>query len=131
MTSQPRILTDNQKLFLSVLFDEAGGDLKKAKELAGYSPETRVSEVTRSIRDEIIELSKQMLAVNSVKAAKAIIETIDLDSDVEPGTLARAKARKEAAESILDRVGVGKKDTLDVNASGVGNIFILPSKNKT
>ena len=35
-----RQLTENQVKFLEVLFDEAGGDVVKAKKLAGYSDNT-------------------------------------------------------------------------------------------
>jgi hypothetical protein len=39
--------------------------------------------------------------------------------------------RIQAAQTILDRVGLGKKDTLEVNVNTTGGIFVLPTKNDT
>ena len=38
-----RQLTEQQQKFLSVLFDEAGGNIAQAKKLAGYADTTSVS----------------------------------------------------------------------------------------
>ena len=36
--------------------------------------------------------------------------------------------RVQAAQTILDRVGLGKRDTLDVKHEVTGGVFILPAK---
>jgi hypothetical protein len=39
-----------------------------------------------------------------------------------------ANVKLQAAQTILDRVGLGKKERLDVNHNVSGGIFILPEK---
>jgi len=46
------------------------------------------------------------------------------DSDAIP----QANIKLQAAQTILDRVGVVKKEKLDVNHNVSGGIFILPQK---
>jgi hypothetical protein len=43
----------------------------------------------------------------------------------------QANVRIQAAQTILDRVGLGKKETLDVNVNSTGGLFILPTKKET
>ena len=43
----------------------------------------------------------------------------------------QANVRIQAAQTILDRVGLGKKDTLDVNVNDTSGLFILPTKKET
>jgi hypothetical protein len=40
----------------------------------------------------------------------------------------QANIKVQAAQTILDRVGVTKKERLDVNHNVTGGIFILPEK---
>jgi hypothetical protein len=39
--------------------------------------------------------------------------------------------RIQAAQQILDRVGLGKTDRLDVTVNTQGGLFILPAKEET
>ena len=47
-----RDLTEKQKLFLAVLFEQAEGDPLVAKKLAGYSDNVSTSSVTASLVDD-------------------------------------------------------------------------------
>jgi hypothetical protein len=40
----------------------------------------------------------------------------------------QASVRLQAAQTILDRVGLGKSDRLDVTHNVQGGLFILPAK---
>ena len=40
----------------------------------------------------------------------------------------QANVRLQAAQTILDRIGLGKTDRVDVNHTTNGGVFILPSK---
>ena len=40
----------------------------------------------------------------------------------------QANTKLQAAQTILDRVGVSKKERLDVNHNVNGGIFVLPEK---
>ena len=52
----------------------------------------------------------------------------NLDED---GTTPQASIRLAAANSLLDRVGITKKDQLDINMKSLHGIFILPPKDGT
>lgn len=112
-------LTDQQKLFLEVLFDQAGGDVAKAKKLAGYSDTYPTSQVVKTLEEEIVVATKQFLSRNGPKAAMGLVGV--LDNPLELGV----KEKLVAAKDILDRIGVTKTEKIDISSNG---IFILPSK---
>jgi hypothetical protein len=45
-----RELTEKQSKFLEVLFEQAHGDVVRAKELAGYSENSPTSEIIKGIK---------------------------------------------------------------------------------
>lgn len=114
-----RALTDQQKLFLEVLFDQAKGDILKAKRLAGYHDGYPTSSVVKTLQDEIVEATKSFLARSGPKAAISLVDV--LDNPTELGI----KEKIAAARDILDRVGVSKTEKIDVSTNG---IFVLPAK---
>jgi len=120
--TQKRSLTNTQEKFLDVLFGEAKGNLKKAGELAGYS-EHSYPKVVRNLKQEIISRAENYLATHSAKAATKLVGMLDED-----GTTPHANIRLEAAKQILDRIGIAKKDQLDINMKALHGIFILPAK---
>jgi len=115
-------LTDKQKTFLSVLFGEAQGDPRTAAEIAGYAP-TSYPKVVHGLKDQIIERAETVLAAHSPKAALSIANAIDDD-----GSMPGASIRMEAAKQILDRVGIIKREKIDIDAKIAHGIFILPAK---
>ena len=46
----------------------------------------------------------------------------------EDGTTPHASIRLEAAKQILDRIGIAKKEKIDINMRAMHGIFILPAK---
>ena len=123
--TQKRNLTDMQEKFLDVLFAEAKGNPREAARLAGYS-ENSYSKVIRNLKKEITELAENHLSTHSAQAANRLITLLDED-----GTTPQASIRLAAANSILDRVGIVKKDQLDINMKALHGIFILPAKDGT
>mgnify|MGYP006407095043 FL=1 len=117
-------LTDSQEKFLDALFGEAQGNPKKAGELAGYS-EHSYPKVLRNLKQEIVSRAENYLAVHSAKAATKMVNMLDED-----GTTPHANIRLEAAKQILDRIGITKKEQVDINMKAVHGIFILPAKDK-
>lgn len=116
-------LTPRQEKFLSVLFDEANGNFRRAMELAGYSKNTPLSDILTPLRDEIVTLSKSYLAL---KAPQAIFEMVSIyDNPARPG----ANNIINVSREILDRGGVLKATEVQTNTE-VRNIFILPPKAK-
>ena len=119
---QNKELSDKQKQFLSALFGEAEGNPREAAKVAGYSP-TSYPKVVQGLKDEIIERAESVLAAHSPKAAISMANAIDDDGSI-PG----ANIRMEAAKQVLDRVGLVKKEKIDINAKVAHGIFILPPK---
>tara|TARA_X000001388_G_scaffold75942_1_gene71963 strand:- start:169 stop:609 length:441 start_codon:yes stop_codon:yes gene_type:complete len=115
-------LTDTQEKFLDALFGEAKGNPKKAGELAGYS-EHSYPKVLRNLKSEIVSRAETYLATHSAKAATKMVDMLDED-----GTTPQASIRMEAAKQILDRIGIAKKEKLDVNVKALHGLFILPPK---
>ena len=115
-------LTEKQKIFLSALFGEANGEPRAAAEIAGYAP-TSYPKVVQGLKDQIIERAETVLAAHSPKAALSIANAIDDD-----GSMPGASIRMEAAKQILDRVGIIKREKIDIDAKIAHGIFILPAK---
>ena len=112
-TDPKRKLTEKQASFLDALF-ENGGKISEAMRTAGYN--TSRSKLMQSMRDEIAARTKDYLAVNGVKAATRIVNQMDM--------------RMKAAESILDRIGVSKKQTQEITGQVVHGVVLLPAKNE-
>ena len=115
-----RNLTEKQEAFLNHLV-ETGGDFKKSAELAGYSGNHY--QVLRTLREEVVDLASDVLAREAPTAAFKIIEVMKSDKPIP-----QANNKLQAAQTILDRVGVSKTDRIDVTHTAAGGIFILPEK---
>ena len=115
-----RSLTDKQKLFLDVLFNEAKGDPYVAVKLAGYSKSVKTSSVTASLVDEINDLTRKFIAQSSTKAVYTMYSILGTEDFL------GSKEKIAAAKDILDRSGHTKVDKLEVKTSEP--LFILPSK---
>ena len=115
-----RDLTERQKKFLEVLFDQANGDPVQAKLLAGYSEHSGTSAIVASMKDEIMEETQLYMSRNAPKAAVAMVSGMD-----DPTQLG-IRDKLGAAKELLDRVGLIKTEKVQVEASG--GVMILPPK---
>ena len=116
-------LTVKQQTFLDHLID-TGGDPKKAAKLAGYS-ENGHWQVVQALKNEIIELASNILAQSAPKAAMKLVDVMESDDPIP-----QANIRIQAAQTILDRTGLGKQERMDVNHKVEGGLFILPAKDE-
>jgi len=116
-----RQLTERQQKFLSVLFDEAGGDVATAKKLAGYSDATSTTEVVNSMKEEILENTQTFMARNAPKAAMAMVGGL-----YDPTELG-IRDKLSAAKELLDRTGLVKTEKVQVEAKG--GVMLMPPKN--
>ena len=118
-----RELTTKQKIFLDELIDN-GGNVQQAVDKAGYAKTAR-SWLIPSLKNEIIERTKLHLAANSVKAANRIVEGLDSD-----GTLASSQmdTRIKAANDILDRIGISKRQEIVSESKILHGVVLLPAK---
>ena len=120
-----RNLTEQQQKFLDALSGEAQGDIKAALQVAGYK-DTSYYAVVKSLRQEIIDTANTILAHSAPKAAKKLVDVLESDEPIP-----QVNAKLQAAQTLLDRVGVAKKESINVNHNHSGGIFILPDKEET
>ena len=118
-------LTQKQENFLTALFSN-GGNISEALKTAKYSHHSR-KDVLASLKEEIAERTKVMLSGAAVKAADNIIKTMDVDVDAEIPTN-RLELRYRAAGDVLDRIGITKRQQIDVSGEIKLGIVLLPSK---
>lgn len=121
--AKEKVLTENQKAFISALLGDARGDFKLAKKLAGYADTVSVAEIMKSLKHEIREAAKDALAMASVQASFALTGAM-----LDPNAQGTGNIIK-AAESILNRVGVKEEDS--VSSLPDGAVLILPEKKVT
>ena len=114
-------LTTKQQVFLDNIV-ACNGNLKQAAEIAGYAPGSYTT-TAKSLRKEIIELAENIMAYSAPQAALKVVEMVTSDNP-----LPQANIRLQAAQTLLDRVGLGKKDKLEVDVQGSQGLFILPAK---
>jgi|TARA_R110000787_G_scaffold91272_2_gene192537 hypothetical protein len=120
--SSERDLTERQQKFLDCLI-QTGGDLKLAADLAGYA-EGSYLQVIKSLKNEIIDLATQILAQSAPRAAFKLVHVMESDEPIP-----QANVKLQAAQTILDRIGVSKTDKLDISVDdSSGSLFILPAK---
>ena len=115
-----RKLTEKQENFLNNVI-ETKGNLKLSAELAGYSGNHY--QVIQSLKQELVDLASDVLAKEAPSAAFKLVDVLTTDKPIP-----QANVQVQAAQTILDRVGLGKKERLDVNHNVQGGIFILPEK---
>lgn len=118
-------LTKKQETFLDSLFSN-GGNVVEAMQVSEYHPSSR-SNLLRSVRNEIAERTKSSLAGAAAKSAKRMEEALDADGTIPTSQM---ETRMKAAADILDRVGVSKRQEVDIRAEVIHGIVLLPAKKK-
>ena len=119
-----KTLTLKQETFLKNLVD-CNFDPQLAGEKAGYVS-TSIPSVVKSLRTEILDLTESILAQSAPKAALKIVNIMDSSQPIP-----QANIKMQAAQTILDRVGISKTERLDVKIESPTGLFILPAKNET
>ena len=117
-----KTLTKKQQTFLDCLIT-TNGDPRQAAELAGYSGNHY--QVIGALKNEIIDLATNVLANSAPEAAFKLVEIMNTNKP-----MPQIQNKLQAAQAILDRVGVVKKERLDVNHNIGSGVFILPEKRK-
>ena len=115
-----RTLSDQQKLFLQVLFEEAGGSIVEAKKLSGYATSTSTTSIVKALKDEIAEHTQMYIARNAPMAATAMV------SALRDPTQLGIKDKMSAAKDMMDRAGFAKTEKIEVKTTG--GVMLLPPK---
>ena len=121
--TRPTKISEKEELFLANLFSNGGAVVAAATD-AGYTKGS-VGWLRNKLADEIIRRSKNLLATASVKATQRLINTID-SPEINRGDDVRLKA----AESLLNRVGLGKEETHNHNVQAIHGVVLLPAKKR-
>ena len=119
--SKEREITPKEEQFLTNLF-ENGGNITDAAVKAGYSKGS-TTWLRNNLADEIIRRTQNVLSMNAYKAASRLVTTID-----NPVPERGDDLRFRAAESLLNRVGLGKQETTNVNGQAIHGVVLLPPK---
>jgi len=117
-------VTEKQKKFIEVLFDEAKGNVRLAMKIAGYSPTTPTLHVTKPLAEEIHQATKEYISRCATPAAYLMGQIITGDSP-----LLGQKEKMVAAKDILDRAGLSKTEKVEVTSKDP--LFILPPKKES
>jgi len=116
-----RKYSDKQLAFLDAMAGDAKGNINQAIKLAGYAAVSH-RDVVPYLQDELILIAEYILAYNGAKAAFGMVGVLD-----DPTALG-AKNSVAAAKEVLDRIGIVKKEKLEVSSNDGSGIFILPPK---
>ena len=118
---QKKELTPKQEAFIDALIQN-GGNVSQAMRTAGYEQTSRAW-LVKSVSEEIVERTQNYLAAHGMKAASNLITALDED-----GTTPKGELRLKAAESLLNRIGIGSRETVDHNVTAMHGVVILPNK---
>lgn len=112
------------ELFLEYLFNDPDcmRSTLKACVAAGYDYTYHRTLVSR-LRDDILERTNCELAMAAPKAIGKLVDAMDED-----GSIPKADIRLKAVESVLDRIGLAKKQQVEVTSVSAIPLFILPEK---
>ena len=121
-SDKKRKLTEQQQHFLTALGSVARGDINLALKEAGYADSSK-SNVVDSLKDEIVDVATKILAKSAPRASHKLVEILESDDPIP-----QVNAKLQAAQTLLDRVRISKRDKLDVNHTIASGIFIIPQK---
>lgn len=114
-------LPPEQRQFLDAFF-ELNGNVRAASEACGFTPNHGYY-LARKLKDEILDEASYILALGAPSAARALVEGVDPDKPA-PASANRIKCATE----ILDRIGIARKDRIEISSENAMPIFILPPK---
>lgn len=118
-----RNYTTKQKKLLKIFYQGQGKiSAKEAARQAGYAQWSEYAAIG-SLKDEIMELTEYLLIDSAPQAATTLNEVMNSEE-----AITQVAAKLDAAKTILDRTGLGKKEKLDVTHEVSGGIFLIPAK---
>ena len=114
-----------RELFLEYLFNdpECQNNSLLAARKAGYSDKSH-SSLVRDAKTQILVHAEEQLAKAAPKAVTKLIGMMDED-----GSIPKAETRLKAIESVLDRIGVARKQEIEIKTDKDSMpIFMIPAK---
>jgi len=123
MLEKKRKYTEKQQSFLDAMYDSKTGDVRQAMTVAGYDSSAPSTFLLQSLSSELIEIATHTLAKNAPRAANKIVDIMTSDMPIP-----QVNQKLQAAQTLLDRVGVVKEQKMNVEHNVSGGIFIMPAK---
>ena len=123
MLEKKRKYTEKQQSFLDAMYDSKTGDVRQAMTVAGYDSSAPSTFLLQSLSSELIEIATHTLAKNAPRAANKIVDIMLSDMPIP-----QVNQKLQAAQTLLDRVGVVKEQKMNVEHNVSGGIFIIPAK---
>ena len=123
MLEKKRKYTEKQQSFLDAMYDSNTGDIRQAMTIAGYDSSAPSTFLLQSLSSELIEIATHTLAKNAPRAANKIVDIMLSDMPIP-----QVNQKLQAAQTLLDRVGVVKEQKMNVEHNVSGGIFIIPAK---
>ncbi len=114
-------LSEQHQKFIKALFEHRG-NVTAASEAVGYD-RSNGYRLMHVLRETILEQAQHILALHASRAVYTLVEGIEVGGEVPTNPL-----RIKCAEAILDRIGISKKDKLEISGDANAPLFILPSK---
>ena len=118
-----RNYTSKQQAFLDALYANSTGDINQAMVSAGYKEGAGSTSLVKSLKNEILEIANLILTRNAPKAANKLVNIMDSNTPIP-----QANQKLNAAQSLLDRVGIVKENKLQIDHNVTGGIFVMPAK---
>lgn len=118
-----REYTPKQKKFLKLYINNNFEDALDCAKKAGYSY-TGGYKAIESLRDDIIEISRNLLLGAAPQAAMTFVESLTATGPIGP-----SREKLTAAKEVLDRVGIVKEEQVNHNHKVSGGLFVIPAKN--
>ena len=101
---------------------ENGGIVPAAAEAAGMSYINSVKTIER-YKEYVLDKIDSSLVLHGLKAAQVMVDTMTDD-----GTIPGGKLRLDASQQVLDRIGVAKRERIELKVESEHGLFILPRK---
>jgi len=101
---------------------EKGLTMQQIAEAMGISYSS-IRKYKDKLKDEVLERARDRLTFAAVKAANTVVELLDANANTEKGEL-----RMKAAEQVMDRVGITRHTSVEVQVESENGLFILPAK---
>ena len=116
-------LTELQQKFIDALFGDARGNIAEAGRIAGVKEPYVMRD---KLKDVILDMLEHQLVLNGPRAVMVVEDAMDEVKSQVPGLPNRLNAAKE----VLDRIGLVKKDKVQIDVNQ-GGVILLPAKNGT
>lgn len=113
-------ISAQHELFMEAFLDTAS--VYDAAEKAGFARHSGPA-IFRKLRERIVPLMEDRVTMMQMKAINVMEDSMGSGAEK-----VKQELRIRAAQDVMDRGGITKKQTLDVQGSALPSVMILPAK---